>query len=131
MITKSCKANFRILSVQGNSNTDWGHRGRDRMLVVFTTTYAISAITTNIVSSKPVYLITIYKKLNITFTHIFAITMVTTIYRYKKSNITFTYTFCHHDGYNYIPAQEIKHNLYPHFLPSPWLQLCTRNETCI
>jgi hypothetical protein len=29
-----------------------GHRGRDRMVVGFTTTYAISAITTDVVSSN-------------------------------------------------------------------------------
>jgi hypothetical protein len=33
---------------------DLGRRGRDRMVVGFTTTYAIKAITTNVVSSNPI-----------------------------------------------------------------------------
>ena len=32
-----------------------GHRGRDRMVVGFITTYVISPITTNVVSSNPVH----------------------------------------------------------------------------
>jgi len=46
-----------LLSVFWNNNIVQnlikGHRGRDRMVVGFITTYAISAITTNVVSSKP------------------------------------------------------------------------------
>jgi hypothetical protein len=34
------------------SNSEMGRRGRDRMVVGFTNTYAISAITTTVVSSR-------------------------------------------------------------------------------
>ena len=36
-------------------NSEMGRRGRDRMVVGFTNTYAISAITTNVVSSNPAH----------------------------------------------------------------------------
>ena len=36
-------------------NSEMGRRGRDRMVVGFTNTYAISAITTKVVSSNPAH----------------------------------------------------------------------------
>jgi len=45
------KIDYIYLTLKDSSS----HGGRDRMVVGFTTTYAISAITTKVVSSNPVH----------------------------------------------------------------------------
>ena len=49
-------ANKKTCMGYGQSlNSEMGRRGRDRMVVGFTNTYAISAITTKVVSSNPAH----------------------------------------------------------------------------
>jgi hypothetical protein len=65
-----------------------GRRGRDRMVVGFTNTYAISAITTTVVSSNPAH----DEVYSIQFYQLYIIVRNITFFAYETKSVI--YLFC-------------------------------------